>query len=82
MELEEQKQLYLEKNNWLKKFYEEVTPVEFYRGIFPEGSFERQGQQIDLKANGIITVIEKHDEKDVPFNLLVFDNLKTINISE
>lgn len=78
MELEEQKQLYLKKNNWLKKFYEEVTPVEFYRGIFPESSFERQGQQIDLKANGIITVIEKNDDKDVPFNLLVFDDLKTI----
>ena len=41
--VEEYQELYLEKNAHLEQFLEQVTPFEFYRGIFPEGSFERQG---------------------------------------
>ena len=35
--------LYQEKNEHLEKFLEPVTPFEFYREIFPVGSFERKG---------------------------------------
>ena len=38
-----EKQLYKLKNEWLGQFFEEVKPKEFYRAVFPEGSFERKG---------------------------------------
>ena len=45
--------LYMEKNAHLEQFLEQVEPFEFYREIFPEGSFERQGHYEDNKPNGI-----------------------------
>ena len=45
------------KNEWLGQFYEEVKPRDFYRAVFPEGSFEREGHPEDEKCNGVITVI-------------------------
>ena len=38
-----EKQLYKLKNEWLGQFFEEVKPKDFYRAVFPEGSFEREG---------------------------------------
>ena len=52
-----EKQLYKLKNEWLGQFFEEVKPKEFYRAVFPEGSFERKGHFEDGKANGIITIV-------------------------
>ncbi len=46
------------KNEWLGQFYEEVKPKDFYRAVFPEGSFEREGHPEDEKCNGVLTVIE------------------------
>ena len=40
-----EKQLYKLKNEWLGQFFEEVKPKEFYRAVFPEGSFERNWAQ-------------------------------------
>lgn len=45
--------LYMEKNAHLEQFLEQVEPFEFYREIFPEGSFERKGHYEDGKPNGI-----------------------------
>ena len=47
-----EKQLYKLKNEWLGQFFEEVKPKEFYRAVFPEGSFERKGHPEDEKCNG------------------------------
>ena len=69
------KQLYKLKNEYLQTYFEEVTAREFYRALFPEGSFERAGHPEDGKANGIITVIE--DEK--ARNCMVFDDLAVID---
>ena len=41
------KQLFKMKNEWLGQFYEEVKPRDFYRAVFPEGSFEREGHPED-----------------------------------
>ena len=49
----EYQKLYMEKNAHLEQFLEPVEPFEFYREIFPEGSFERKGHQEDRKPNGI-----------------------------
>ena len=50
-------QLYWEKNEHLEKFLEPVTPFEFYREIFPVGSFERKGHFEDAKGNGIAVTV-------------------------
>lgn len=37
--VEQLQSLYYEKNEHLNNFFESVTPYEFYREIFPVGSF-------------------------------------------
>jgi len=68
-------QLFEMKNEKLRQSYKEVTPMDFYRDIFPVGSFERKGHFEDERGNGIITVIEGEKAR----NYLVFDDLDTIN---
>ena len=65
------KQLFKMKNEWLGQFYEEVKPRDFYRAVFPEGSFEREGHPEDEKCNGVLTVIEGEKAR----NYIVFDEL-------
>ena len=55
--MERLRELYLEKNEHLAKFLEPVTPFEFYREIFPVGSFERKGHYEDEKGNGIAVTV-------------------------
>ena len=38
---------------------EPVEPYEFYREIFPKGSFERKGHFEDRKGNGIAVTVPK-----------------------
>ena len=57
--LERQRELYQEKNEHLVRFLEPVAPYEFYREIFPEGSFERKGHFEDRKGNGIAVTVQK-----------------------
>ena len=57
--LEQLRELYREKNEHLEKFLEPVEPYEFYREIFPEGSFERKGHFEDRKGNGIAVTVTK-----------------------
>ena len=56
-----EKQLYKLKNEWLGQFFEEVKPKEFYRAVFPEGSFERAGHFEDGKGkkNSLIRLAVK-----------------------
>ena len=61
--LERQRALYREKNNHLGRYLELVTPFEFYRGIFPEGSFERKGHYEDAKGNGIALVVPQRSKE-------------------
>ena len=37
--------LYLQKNILLKQYVAEVSPMDFYRDMFPAGSFEEEGRQ-------------------------------------
>lgn len=60
--LEQMRQLYREKNEHLEKFLEPVTPFEFYREIFPEGSLERRGHYEDAKGNGIAITVPKGEK--------------------
>lgn len=58
---EQMKDLYLEKITHLQQFLEPVTPYEFYREIFPEGTFERKGHFEDKKGNAIAVTIPKKE---------------------
>ena len=49
--VEEYQALYKEKNAHLEQFLEQVSPFEFYREIFPEGSFERKGDRKSTRLN-------------------------------
>ena len=55
--MERLQELYREKNAHLEKFLEPVTPFEFYRELFPVGSFERKGHFEDAKGNGIAVTV-------------------------
>ena len=55
--MEQMRALYQEKNEYLERFLEPVTPFEFYREIFPVGSFERKGHYEDGKGNGIAITV-------------------------
>ena len=57
--MERLRESYQEKNEHLEKFLEPVTPFEFYREIFPVGSFERKGHFEDAKGNGIAVTVPK-----------------------
>lgn len=72
--LNEERKSYKIKNEYLENNFEEVNALDFYREIFPEGSFERKGCKEDLKPNGILTVIGEEKSK----NRLIFDDLEEI----
>lgn len=38
-----------------RRGFERVAPLDFYRELFPAGSFERRGEYDDRRPNGIIT---------------------------
>ena len=69
------KQLFKMKNEWLGQFYEKVEPKDFYRAVFPKGSFEREGHPEDEKCNGVLTVIEGEKAR----NYIVFDELNMLD---
>ena len=49
-----------EKDQYLSTYFESVEPVDFYRQLFPVGTFERQGHPEDHRGNAIAVVIEKN----------------------
>lgn len=57
--LKRQQLLYAEKNTYLRQFFEEIKPYDFYRYIFPIGAFERKGHYEDNKPNAIAVSIDR-----------------------
>lgn len=54
------KALYKEKETHLNTYLEQVTPFEFYRDLWPVGTFEREGHPEDNKPNGLaLQIYEK-----------------------
>ena len=43
--------------HWLDSSFPEVSPLAFYRGIFPAGELERKGERVKGKYTGIIVSI-------------------------
>lgn len=49
---------------WLEQYFDEVSPIEFYRDIFPEGELDTEGSFTKGKYTGIIVTITKEKKKD------------------
>lgn len=66
---------------WLNQYFDEVSPRDFYRVIFPVGSFEKKGVQVNGGYNGIlVSVTKKKKEDGSPFvkRFIVTDDLDVI----
>lgn len=67
---------------WLSQYFDEVEPKEFYRGIFPEGSFEKKGVQVTGGYNGIMVSVAKEKREDgssIVKRYIVTDDLDVID---
>ena len=50
-----------EKNKYMSSEFKELTPKEFYRSIFPKGTFEQFNNMSEHKPNGILSIL--YDEE-------------------
>ena len=59
------KRLYMQKLQWFRdEGFEEVEPLEFYRELFPEGTFEEKGV-FSGKPNGILVQVKERGEHKI-----------------
>ena len=59
------KRLYTQKLKWFRdQGFEEVEPLEFYRDLFPQGTFEEKGV-FSGKPNGILVQVKERGEHKV-----------------
>lgn len=76
--------LFHEKNAYLSFRFRQLTPKEFYRGLFPVGSFEHyNGNEGDdptkRKGNGIVSVVADADRRGWSYNRILFDDLAALD---
>lgn len=76
IELIRLQQLFQKKNEYLNTYYDTVDQFEFYRDIFPVGSFERKGHLEDGKPNGLALDIRGKGEA---YHRLISDELDELN---
>lgn len=71
---------FLAKGLYLQRKYGMTPAKEFYRYLFPEGSFERLGHQEDEKPNGVALVITKNkNDKNVGRHVMLTDGLEQLD---
>ena len=75
--LEHYRQEFMKKEEWLSASYERVEPYDYYRDMFPEGSFEREGQA-DKRPNGMLSIIRDQGQRGRSYPRMVFDDLGEI----
>ena len=68
--------VFVKKNEILAATYKEASPFEFYREIFPAGTFERRGFQEDKKPNGVCKVMKKNGQR---FSVILTDELSELD---
>ena len=67
---------------WLDQYFDEAEPKEFYRFIFPEGSFQKKGVHVIGQYNGImvsVTQQQRDDGSPVVRRYTVTDDLDAID---
>ena len=75
--LEHYRQEFMEKEAWLSATYERLGPYDYYRDMFPEGSFERAGHD-DSRPNGMLSIINDETQRGRSYPRMVFDDLGEI----
>lgn len=68
-------------SDWLEIYFDEVTPMEFYRSVFPAGELEKQGEYLKGKYCGIaieVTKEKKPNGKPKIKRYSITDELSTI----
>lgn len=66
---------------WLEQYFDEVSPREFYRGIFPEGELDTEGSFTKGKYTGIVVAVtdeKKKNGKPKIKRYTITDELKTV----
>lgn len=70
---------YKGKVDWLKHNYPELSPIEFYRMIFPSGSFQKPEESNgDYQPNGLLQYRCPNYEENSMSCCVINDDLKTI----
>ena len=64
-----------EKNKYMSSEFKELTPKEFYRSIFPEGTFEQFNNMSEHKPNGILSILYDEEQGGRSYNRILFDDL-------
>lgn len=65
---------------YLSQFYDELTPKEFYRAIFPAGELEQAGCQEQGRYNAVaVELLPKEEEKVNARRHIITDDLKLLN---
>lgn len=67
---------------WLQKRFEEVTPMMFYRGIFPKGELDTKGSFTKGKYTGIIVSVKsekKTNGKNKVYRYTLTDDLEAVD---
>lgn len=69
--------------NYLKQFFDEVTPLEFYRSIFPVGSLEKKGQQHTGEYNALavelLSPLKGKERRSNAKKYIITDGLEVLN---
>lgn len=68
-------------SDWLETYFDEVTPMEFYRDIFPPGELEKKGEYVTGEYCGIaveVTREKKPNGKPKIKRYSITDELETI----
>lgn len=64
---------------WLETYFDELEPKEFYREIFPVGSFQKKGEFSKGVYNGILVSVSQKDKSKRIRRYTVTDDLDVID---
>jgi hypothetical protein len=69
---------FVEKQEYLRTNLTEVTPYDYYRDMFPIGSFENEGSVGERRPNGLASVLIDPAQPGRKYNRIIFDDLAMI----
>ena len=78
--IEKQIEEFVEKEEYLSEYYDKVKPLEYYRDMFPEHSFEMP-YDLTCRPNGILNVIDDEDQRGRCYARMIFDDLEEIELN-
>ena len=64
---------------YLERFYDDISPFDFYRNIFPTGELAEAGVKEQGKYNAIAVELLPKESKYKAFNYIITDDLLKIN---